>query len=356
MTSLPLLVTVFFFLSISCSKEDGPCVTCPPASVDTTSHNFSWTTTLLGDGGGSVLSDVVIVNDTLAYAVGGIYSKDSMGNFDPNSYNLLMWDGAVWTPVRIQFFTICGQVSRTAYPASGVFAFSSTDIWIAMHGDQVARWNGNVQTATMCLPISFSLKKIWGENSTSVYAVGDGGNIVHFNGSSWQSLASGTRLDLRDIWGAVDRCTGEQQILAVGTRNNPLDRTILRIQGSSVTPVSTAQIPYELFGVWFVPNQRYFVVGDGIFEKNDLSENAWRKVPPDITMFATTAIRGNALNDAVIVGAFGEVLHYNGSTWQSFRSQTSIADGAYTSVAMKGNLIIAVGGSGAQAIAVVGRR
>ncbi|MGH2567306.1 MAG: hypothetical protein ACRDGA_03130 [Bacteroidota bacterium] len=36
---------------------------------DTTSHNFAWQTFVLGDGN-SILYDVAIVNDTLAYAVG----------------------------------------------------------------------------------------------------------------------------------------------------------------------------------------------------------------------------------------------------------------------------------------------
>ena len=42
-------------------------------TLDTTSHDFSWKTFTFGGGGGSVLNDVAIVNDTLAYAVGEIY-------------------------------------------------------------------------------------------------------------------------------------------------------------------------------------------------------------------------------------------------------------------------------------------
>jgi hypothetical protein len=58
-------------------------------TMDTTSHNFTWQIDTLGDGSSSVLYDVAIIDDTLAYAVGEIYKRDSVGNWDPNAYNLV---------------------------------------------------------------------------------------------------------------------------------------------------------------------------------------------------------------------------------------------------------------------------
>ena len=64
-------------------------------TLDTTSNNFIWQTFTFGDpgAGSSNLNDVVIVNDTLAYAVGEIYLNDSTGQPDPNAYNLIKWNG-----------------------------------------------------------------------------------------------------------------------------------------------------------------------------------------------------------------------------------------------------------------------
>src|SRR5437867_933439 len=42
-------------------------------TMDTTSHSFQFFRDTLGDGSSSVLNDVAIINDTLAYAVGEIY-------------------------------------------------------------------------------------------------------------------------------------------------------------------------------------------------------------------------------------------------------------------------------------------
>ncbi|HEX9657216.1 MAG TPA: glucosyl transferase, partial [Bacteroidota bacterium] len=130
-------------------------------TLDTTSHNWVFDPpVMLGDGSSSVLYDVVIINDTLAYAVGEIYKMDSLGNWDPNAYNLVKWDGSSWELMRIQFYTICGQPSRTPYPAKAIFAFSENDVWITSQGGQVARWDGTTQTATMCMPDPFVVNKL----------------------------------------------------------------------------------------------------------------------------------------------------------------------------------------------------
>ncbi|MDI6804173.1 MAG: hypothetical protein QME58_10045, partial [Bacteroidota bacterium] len=56
-------------------------------SMDTTSHNFNFEVFYLGDGNSSVLYDVAVLSDTLAYAVGEIYKRDSAGNFETEPYN-----------------------------------------------------------------------------------------------------------------------------------------------------------------------------------------------------------------------------------------------------------------------------
>lgn len=48
----------------------------------------------------SNLEDVVIVNDTLAYAVGCIYLMDEPGAVDPLCYNFLIWNGRMWDVSR----------------------------------------------------------------------------------------------------------------------------------------------------------------------------------------------------------------------------------------------------------------
>ena len=80
-----ILFVLFSFCALTCKKEP-PVVPPPPSGPDTTSHNFTFTQyDLGGNAGSSGFKDAAIVNDTLAYAVGEIYTTDSTGRPDPRS-------------------------------------------------------------------------------------------------------------------------------------------------------------------------------------------------------------------------------------------------------------------------------
>ena len=353
---MPILCATMFFVGASCKKDPPIVPPLPPDPLlDSTSHNFIWQKfTFGGDAGSCVLNDVAIINDTLAYAVGAIYSKDSAGNFDPQPYNLAVWNGKEWKLQKVPYYF---QGQPFFHPIQSVFARGANDIWFC--GNGIIHSNG-VQYTEMPVPSSAwgqsRMNKMWGVGN-DLYVVGNGGSIALFNGSSWQKLNSGTTLDIQDIYGAYNAKSSQWEILAVCTQNLPLNRAVYSIKGNSVTQLSADPIQYELFGVWFMPGKHYYVVGDGIYEKNSLLESSWKNGPLDITKYATTKIRGNDLNDLFVVGAFGEVLHYNYSTWYSYRkTATGLSNGSYASVAVKNNLVIAVGEDSPSAIIAIGRR
>ena len=74
------------------------------ATLDTTSHNFTWQTFTFGDPatGGSVLYDVAIIDENDIWAVGEIYLLDTLGQPDPLLYNAVHWNGRQWEVKRIQ--------------------------------------------------------------------------------------------------------------------------------------------------------------------------------------------------------------------------------------------------------------
>ena len=123
-------------------------------------------------------------------------------------------------------------------------------------------------------------------------------------------------------------------------------------------PINCSGLSWSIVGVWFVTDEEYYIVGDGIGQKHSLQDTSpWTVYPTAaLAKYYSESIRGNAINDIIIVGAYGDILHYNGSTWKDYSDQTSLANGAFTSVAMKGNLVIAVGGNGPQAVITMGRR
>jgi hypothetical protein len=349
-------VMVLLVLLTSCKNSTEPSIPLP----DTTSHNFTWKVEYLGDGASSTLFDVAILNDSLAYAVGALYFRDSLGNWDPHAYNLARWNGNSWELLRLEFHTICGQPGFTPYPTRAILAFSPTEVWIAMDGDQVVRWNGELQLTAECLPLSFVPLTMWGTSTRSVYLAGNGGNILYYNGSTWQKVESGITLSIQDIWGGVNPKIGETEILAVASDPyTSYDRKILKITATTVTQLSDAGIDRALSGVWFMPGSGYFASGGGgLWEKNSLSDAQWQRPleGSGLTVQYLDAVRGNGMNDIVATGANGDLMHFNGKTWRNFRDQTGLSYGEYYSIAIKGDVAMAVGEDLGRGVVAVGKR
>jgi len=320
-------------------------------TLDTTSSNFTWQTYTFGnfETGSSYLSDVAIINENDIWAVGVIYLKDSSGVVDPNAYNAVHWDGNEWMLKRIMFNTICGQSHKTPYPASSVFVFNNNEIWIAMDGDQIATVNNNLeQTSVMCLPFSFSIKKMWGSSSNDVYAVGDNGNIAHYNGTSWTKIESGTTTYLNDVWGINDSTSTKSLILStVSSRYHLGDYKLLSI--SDNTAEEYFSWPYtRLYGIWFNSPEKIYIVGDGgyLYENNKLS----RLVLPSNSFL--TRVKGTGLNNVFIAGCCNTLLHFNGVHWQTIQG----IYGNYEGLDVKGNTVVAVGWTSNKAIITLGKR
>ncbi len=329
-------------------------------TMDTTSHNFTWQIDTLGDGDASALYDVAIINDTLAYAVGEIYKKDSTGQFETTPYNAAKWNGTKWELMRIKFRLDYGtSIVYTYTTISAIFAFTPNDIWFCHYVGGVTRYkDGN--WVMMEFPLfdgPGGANKIWGVSSSNLYFVGSNGRITHYNGSTWQKLQSGTTLNIYDIWGAYNSKKAGHEILAVATNlTTTRERKILSINGTSVTTISDNPITRELTGLWFIPNRHYYVVGEGIFEKHILSDTSWKDNGFDISNYYTTKITGNDINDVFIVGSFGECLHFNGVSWKSFREGYTAINGSYGDTKTRGKLVITVGYVNNKACALIGKR
>jgi hypothetical protein len=354
---ITVLIITSAIISFNCKKNP---FTPSPSGPDTTSHNFTWQSLTFGGAASSSFQDVAIINDSLALAVGQIFMYDSAGVVDPDSYCLAIWDGKTWQLKRLY-----DRSDHLMTLLINIYVFNQSDIWFANGG--VYRWDGKSSQVSITYDrIALiggqenfqSVDKLWGTSSTDLYGVGNKGMITHFDGNAWQKIPSGIDFEISDIYGALDPNNGKQQILAVAYQDNPPERGIISIQGNTSTQISPYPIEQinEFFSLWFIPNQHYYVVGDGIYEKKSLSDSLWKDNLFNITRHSTTKIRGNGLNDVFAVGSFGDCLHWNGESWKSYIAQTGLSYGSFTSVAIKGNLVIAVGGNNNQGVITIGRR
>jgi hypothetical protein len=319
-------------------------------TMDTTSHSFSFTTTVLGDGSSSsTFNDVAIINDTLAYAVGSIYQGGSV-------YNLAKWNGSNWQLIQLYY-----NGNNLIVPIRGISYFGSNDVWLSAGG--VFHWDGvssqaQLSFSRLTLPDpNATVEKLWGTSSSSLYGVGNSGTIVHYNGSSWSKIESGVSEDIQDIYGYNNATTGQSTVLCVsstvdygGTEN------ILTLTNTSVTKIATNDLPWSIRGVWLADNS-YYVVGSGMFHKRMLRDTAWQRFDQGLTPNYVEAIRGNARNDIAAVGDYGTVLHYNGVTWNNYTQQINLPGSILYAVSIQHNQIIAVGMLGnSQALILMGTR
>jgi hypothetical protein len=310
--------------------------------MDTTSNNFTWQMYTLGEY--STLHDVVIVNDTFVIAVGNIYQPDS-----GTTYTVATWNGIRW------------KLSHGSYAEMrAVFALSDSDIWAGTSAPY--RWDGSMWHPYRIDPGVFNgyINRFWGTSDSNMYMVGTNGSIAHFDGRTWNQLESSTTLDIQDIWGSVNSKTGQLEVIAVASLPySSYDRKILSIRGTTVTPLSDDFISTSVTGAWFLPGKKYFVSGDGVYTKQDPYDTTFIWLPDPATYASTFyewAIRGIDLNDIAIAGDAGEILHFNGVRWQSYRSITHLDYANFHSVAFKGNMIVAVGDNFDAAVVAIGRR
>lgn len=92
---------------------------------------------------------------------------------------------------------------------------------------------------------------IWGSAADDVYAVGDAGVIVRFDGTSWNVIPSGTGTDLENIWGK-----SPLSIFVVG------DGGLIRYFDGAEWTAMSSRAKWSLHGVFGVGPGRVYAVGD----------------------------------------------------------------------------------------------
>ncbi|AFH47854.1 Hypothetical protein IALB_0142 [Ignavibacterium album JCM 16511] len=313
-------------------------------TMDTTSHDFTWQSWEFGQHSSSTLYDVAIIDENNIWAVGEIYMNDSLGRPDPNAYNAVHWDGTKWELKRIYFPTVCGGTSLSSYPAKAIFIFDDGQIWISSSGDKIAILKDGIQINKFCLPsnVSMSINKLWGSSSSDLYAVGNNGNIAHWDGRKWTKIESGTYLNIGTIWGISDNKGGYNKFLAAG------DMMIILNNENKVNIVLPGPNMF-VNSLWGINNNLIYTAGNGIVL---FKNNKWEKITiPELN--TVYSIKGNNFNNVFGISSVFSVVHFNGFSWQFInRGDTKI----YFRLGVKNNLAVAVGWQGDRAVLTLLRR
>ena len=154
---------------------------------------------------------------------------------------------------------------------------------------------------------------VWGTSSSDVFAVGNYGTILHYDGSTWSEMSSGTTEYLCSVWGI-----SHSSIFAVG--NNGI---VLHYDGIQWNAVNSGT-PHALRCVWGTSPNDVFAVGDyGTILHYDGS--TW-SIMEQYTQKWLYGVWGTPSSDIFAVGKYGTILYYDGNaegTWSPMTSGTT---------------------------------
>jgi hypothetical protein len=199
--------------------------------------------------------------------------------------------------------------SATSKKVNCVWGIKSTDVYAAGESGTILHYDGAYWSAVNDDNATDDLYALWGNSSKDVFAVGESGTILHYNGSIWSSMTSGTSKDLHGIWGA-----DANSVFAVGNSG-----TILFYNGLKWNSLSSG-VTSNLQCVWGIDDTDVFVAGNSgiILHYNG---TAWTAQSSGTTG-NIYGIRGIDNGDIFAVGSSGTILRYQGDSWNALSSGT----------------------------------
>jgi hypothetical protein len=159
------------------------------------------------------------------------------------------------------------------------------------------------------------LRSIWGSSDKNIFAVGDDGTILHYDGtfsdltqSYWSYINISPTWDLNSVWGS-----SSTDIFAVGKGGG------LQYDGDKWSEIEGIENNL-LSAVWVHSASDAFAVGfnGSIFHYNG---STWSLMGSGTTQ-TLNGVWGSSDSDIFAVGDEGTILHYNGNNWSSMDSGT----------------------------------
>jgi hypothetical protein len=261
-------------------------------------NGTDWTTVDVGVDPASY-HDILVFGDNDIWLAGG----ESIGS-GPGL--LVHYDGSSWNRIDVAF---------ADKPIPALWGTSSTDLWVlsgsgAHHfdGDTFTQFYDYISGDTVPNPNLGGLAAIAGRSQNDVWAVGEEGIILQFNGTQWRNVDE--RITATGIAAGVDSdgrlwVSGDEEVWRSGL--DGWTRIELNPEGDS---------PLSINAYWLDPKGTLWAVGTGIWKiRGGEIESLENLSLPPFTYFVD--VWGTSANDIWAAGGTGDmrVAHYDGSTW-----------------------------------------
>ena len=252
-------------------------------------------------------------NNTL-YSIWGSSSKNVFAVGDRGT--VLRWDGSAWTQLPL------GTDGKDVAQLYGVWGGDGTDVWfVGNHltaGPALLRWNGTTISRVLApATVKFGLRGIWGTSKTSIYAAGESGTLLRFDGSAWTSFGP----PMSASWAAISGISDNNFFVA--TRTGLIYRWTGTGTGWVLAPTNPSTVS-GINGLWSdgtsvfaVGDIRYPTAGDptkreGMFLKWDGTSFNRISNSPKVHLSGAWGTSGS---DVFVVGVSGTTGRYDGSVF-----------------------------------------
>ncbi|HAP35208.1 MAG TPA: hypothetical protein DCQ28_04430 [Bacteroidetes bacterium] len=316
-------------------------------TMDTTSHDFIWTLETIGYQN-SIIRDVAIVNDTLVYAVGKFYEKDTSTNTQ-TPFNVAQWNGKMWKLLRVmvEHQQIPPTPPHYYFPDEiyGIHVFAPDEIWFATSIEFI-RWDGIGEKGKEYIYMrNTPVQTLWGTSPNNIFGAGGGGVFVHYNGTSWTKLDSLTNTTMTDIYGTEDG----KEVWVTGWDSNG-KCAVLRYRNNVVQKLyewnmhKPDDFLKEYIRSLWIYKQKVYLPSSSTFIYSYSLKTDKSSIEKFQIQYFPYSIRGSNENNIVIACEFGVMYHFNGSTWRLIDQLANQDQSPYGGVAVSKNLVV-VGGA-----------
>ena len=318
------LFFILYFLTcilylISCTRSTEPLAkNIGKTKLDTTSHNFIWEIDTLP---GTVF-DISGLDENNVWLVGEFQEIDPLTG-ETMKYNFGYWNGEKWNLKSVIYRT----------PFYGIHVFDKHNIWITFGVGIIVHWDGknwkeyHLRNNGVLSEDDGGLLKIWAVDTNNIYFIGYKGCIVHYNGSSFTKMESGTDIMLTHIFG-LDQdhiwVVGDDGGLHGGHSvllffNGSLWKVKYHYRYNEGPPFEGGPIG-QYRGIWADKDSIVMGTGHGFWHesiktgKGRIEPFSFHPIGAEEKIFARNR------NDLFVIGHFYTLHHYNGKSWKRYIS------------------------------------
>lgn len=261
-----------------------------------------WDPLSLGDEG--VIDDVVLVSNKLGFAASGS--------------RVLRWDGKLWAAY--------GEPGGSDGTVHGVWADAE---WAVAVGDNGLAYErmlvGDGLWAELPGAPDVSLRAVVGRSSDDLFAAGDDGTVIHWDGTTWTTKFTSATIDLNALW-LKPGTTGDDGVFAVGTGGQMVTFAAPTGGGPKVWKAAAISSNVALEDVTGLPDGTLIAVGNKhVITVKKATASGWQEqVSNDERERDLAAL---AVVDGVvrIFGTSGAVLLASGPSWNVDASAGTVA-------------------------------